>query len=126
MSNIMKNLVSFAKIYSIMNKMEFYQVVNVRESLKNDLYNWFQDNIEEIKKLDNLTVKVKTQREINYETFPKLTTEELRIGLDNGKLELVKEYKNRTGKSLLDTKQFVEDCFEKQGYKFSEVYRPRY
>lgn len=125
MNKIIKQLVAFAKIQSaIVSEISYPDGCNMRDAIKTDLFNWFQDNIEEIKKL-NEPIPVKTQREINFETFPYLTSEELRIGMDHGKLELVKEYKTRTGKSLLDTKWFVEDVFAKYNYQFSNVYRPR-
>lgn len=47
-----------------------------------------------------------------------LTLNEVDIGQTKGKLDAVKEYKNRTGKSLMDSKKAVEDHFSKNGIRF--------
>jgi hypothetical protein len=47
-----------------------------------------------------------------------LLEEEIRVGKEVGKLELVKMYKERTGKSLMDSKNTVEKYFADQGLQF--------
>jgi ribosomal protein L7/L12 len=48
-----------------------------------------------------------------------VTYKEVQIGLYQGKLEAVKEYKNRTGYPLLEAKRIVEKYFEDHNLKFA-------
>ena len=50
--------------------------------------------------------------------YTSLTSDEVAQGINRGKLEAVKAFKNRTGVSLLDAKQNVERFFEAHGYEF--------
>lgn len=50
--------------------------------------------------------------------FPKMSDFEIGIGLDRGKLDAIKEYKTRTGLSLIDAKRSVEQYFEQKGLQF--------
>lgn len=52
-----------------------------------------------------------------------LTDEELRVGQEDGKLKCVKLFKDRTGRSLMESKVAVEKYFEENGYKF---YSPKF
>jgi len=55
----------------------------------------------------------------SYDTITfDLTPDEVNIGQTRGKLDAVKVYKNRTGKSLMDSKKAVEDHFSKHGIQF--------
>lgn len=47
-----------------------------------------------------------------------LTTAEVEAGTSIGKLEAVKRYKQRTGRSLMDSKREVEQHFERNGLMF--------
>lgn len=51
--------------------------------------------------------------------YGELNLHELNIGLSRGKLDAVKEYKHRTGKSLMDSKRDVERVFEELGLVFA-------
>lgn len=51
-------------------------------------------------------------------TCPNLIAKEIEIGQQKGKLDAVKEYKARTGLSLLEAKWTVEQYFDKYGYVF--------
>lgn len=50
--------------------------------------------------------------------YMNLTEAEVALGINKGKLEVVKAFKNRTGVSLMDAKQNVERFFEAHGYEF--------
>lgn len=52
--------------------------------------------------------------------YTNLTSDEVAQGINRGKLEAVKAFKNRTGVSLLDAKQNVERFFEAHGYEFKK------
>lgn len=70
----------------------------LKNKLKETLYNFVLDS-----------------KRVNDNT---LTNEELRIGQENGKLECVKLFKERTGRTLMDAKRTVEEYFSVNGYKF--------
>ncbi len=48
----------------------------------------------------------------------KLTLDEIQAGESQGKLECVRLYKHRSGKSLMDSKRFVEKYFADNGLTF--------
>lgn len=48
-----------------------------------------------------------------------ITSKELSIGLSEGKLSAVKEYKNRTGHNLMESKRHIERVFSELGLVFS-------
>lgn len=56
-----------------------------------------------------------------YYPYGELSTEEIRIGLNQGKLACVKAYKDRTNESLLDSKHTVEKYFERNNMKFGQT-----
>lgn len=116
MSKLIKELVAFAKVHSTMNEMPYYDGANIREAIKTDLYNWFQDNTDKIIQLE------KDEEEKNTVG---LTAKEVSVGLNHGKIECVKEYKNRTGKSLMDSKNDVEKHFD-INYLIFGPYKPRF
>ena len=43
---------------------------------------------------------------------------EINIGQNRGKLDMIKEYKTRTGRSLMEAKQACEQYFEAKGMAF--------
>lgn len=114
MNNVINQLVAFAKIQSaIQNEINFPDGCNLRDAIKTDLFNWFQDNVKEI-------IEMESQKNIIG-----LTPNEVSIGLEYGKIECVKEYRNRTGKSLLDCKRDIEKHFEMNYLTFG-TYKPRF
>jgi len=50
--------------------------------------------------------------------MPKLTRSEILAGQNKGKLDAVKEYKNRTQLSLIDSKHAIEQWFADNGLKY--------
>ena len=71
---------------------------DIKDKLKLELY--------------NLVVECKRNNENT------LTDEELRVGQCNSKIQCVKLFKERTGRTLMDAKKTVEKYFEENGYKF--------
>lgn len=49
-----------------------------------------------------------------------LTLEEIELGIDEGKLHVVKKYKERTGKTLMESKRDVEEYFSNNNLSFKK------
>lgn len=47
-----------------------------------------------------------------------LTVEEVSLGKKEGKISAIREYRSRTGKSLIESKNMVENYFSKYGFQF--------
>src|SRR5688572_11592911 len=75
-----------------------------QKGIEKELVLWFRQNVAGLKLLAG--------------DSDKLTIDEIAIGTNHGKVECVKAYKNRTGKSLIDSKNFVEQYFEQNGLSF--------
>ncbi len=63
-------------------------------------------------------IEVKTTDFINTEGRTTLTNAEIDCGKTRGKIHCIKMYRNRTGSTLLESKNFVESEFERLDYKF--------
>jgi ribosomal protein L7/L12 len=53
-----------------------------------------------------------------FATVPAMISQEVDVAVRIGKLDAVKMYKNRTGLSLMESKQAVEKFIYSNGYKF--------
>lgn len=114
MNKIIKNLVAFAKLHSAVNEMNYYDGQNIREAIKTDLFNWFQDNTDKIIQIE--------KDELEKNTIG-LTAKEVSVGINHGKIECIKEYRSRTGKSLLDSKKDIENHFVVNNLNFGNKMR---
>lgn len=60
----------------------------------------------------------KTEFPVKHKPKSSLTMSEINLGLYQGKITCIKAYRNRTGKSLFESKQEVEKYFRENGLTF--------
>ena len=110
MSPVIHTLVHLANAVVSMKKATSMLTNDSTKGIEKELCRFFMSHVNEFAGL------------VDIENKEILTDFEINLGMDKGKLYCIREYRARTGKTLMDSKQFVEDYFIKNNLLFYKSY----